>query len=186
MTDADRARLLNAGRVGSAHGLDGSFHVTRPTPELLKHGGKVTIAGSEHKIERRAGHDGHLIIRVSGCATRESADTLRGENISVPQSAAPRLGTDEWWAHDLEGCAVVDGEQQVGTVKALLGLPSCEVLEVTRASGGQDLLVPLVSDAVRTIDVKLKRIDIDLRFLGETGEDEESDEADGADAVPES
>jgi 16S rRNA processing protein RimM len=180
MTDTDPARLLHAGRVGSAHGLDGSFHVTRPTPELLKHGGKVTIGGVERKIERRAGHDGHLIIRVSGCSTRESADALRGEDISVPQSAAPRLGKDEWWAHDLQGCEVFDGEQRVGVVKELLGLPSCEVLEVVRAEGGQDLLVPLVSDAVRTIDVKRQRIDIDLRFLGETGAEGESDEADAA------
>ena len=40
------------------------------------------------------------------------------------------------------------------------------MLEVERADS-QDLLVPLVSDAVRTVDIELKEIDIDLRFLGE-------------------
>ncbi len=45
-------------------------------------------------------------------------------------------------------------------------LPSCEVLRVQRAGGGE-LLVPLVTDAVRSIDVAARRVDIDLAFLGE-------------------
>jgi len=48
-----------------------------------------------------------------------------------------------------------------------LTLPSCEVLEVERAQGGDPLLVPLVSDAVRLVDVERREIDIDLAFLGE-------------------
>jgi ribosomal 30S subunit maturation factor RimM len=70
-------------------------------------------------------------------------------------------------AEDLEGCAVVDGDEHVGVVTRLLGLPSCEVLEVQRAAGGAALLVPLISDAVRTVDTDQRVIDVDLRFLGE-------------------
>ena len=36
-----------------------------------------------------------------------------------------------------------------------------------RADGGEPLLVPLISDAVRTVDLERQRIDIDLEFLGE-------------------
>jgi ribosomal 30S subunit maturation factor RimM len=50
-------------------------------------------------------------------------------------------------------------------VSRLLALPSCEVLEVERA--GEPLLVPLVSDAVRAVDLERRTIEIDLRFLGE-------------------
>jgi 16S rRNA processing protein RimM len=159
--------LLNAGRVGSPHGLDGSFNVIATAPELLTLGRAVVIAGVARKIDRRAGHDGRVIIRVAGCADRESAEALRGQEVSIPRSQAPKLEEDEWWADDLEGCAVRDGDTEVGTVKRLLALPSCEVLEVQRASGGADLLVPLVSDAVRSVDVEAKVIDVDLVFLGE-------------------
>ena len=38
-------------------------------------------------------------------------------------------------------------------VKRLVALPSCEVLEVARADGSGELLVPLVRDAVRDVDV---------------------------------
>jgi hypothetical protein len=51
-------------------------------------------------------------------------------------------------------------------VRALRALPSCEVLEVARVAGGE-LLVPLVADAVRRVDVAARRIDVDLAFLGE-------------------
>ena len=44
-------------------------------------------------------------------------------------------------------------------------LPSVEVLEVVR-DDGEELLVPMVGDAIRSIDVQARRIDIDLGFLG--------------------
>ena len=60
-----------------------------------------------------------------------------------------------------------DGGRAVGTVRRLLALPSCEVLEVAREGGGGDLLVPLVTDAVRAVDIERRRSTIDLEFLGE-------------------
>ena len=41
------------------------------------------------------------------------------------------------------------------------------MLEVEREGGGE-LLVPLVRDAVRSVDVAARRIDVDLAFLGES------------------
>jgi 16S rRNA processing protein RimM len=84
----------------------------------------------------------------------------------VARAGAPELGPDEWWAEDLVGCSVHDGTRAVGTVRQLVELPSCEMLEVERAEGGE-LLVPLVSDAVREVDLDRRAIDVDLRFLGE-------------------
>jgi 16S rRNA processing protein RimM len=40
-------------------------------------------------------------------------------------------------------------------------------LEVERTGGAGDLLVPLVGDAVRAVDVEARSIDVDLAFLGE-------------------
>ena len=59
-----------------------------------------------------------------------------------------------------------DGTRAVGTVRRLVELPSCEMLEVERDGGGE-LLVPLVTDAVREVDLDHRAIDVDLRFLGE-------------------
>ncbi|MCL2417987.1 MAG: ribosome maturation factor RimM [Conexibacteraceae bacterium] len=160
-------KWLHAGRVGRPHGLDGSFLVADPSPQLLEAAEKVVLAGLERVIERRAGHARRMILRVEGCADRDAAVALQGQELLVDRAYAPALEQDEWWAEDLEGCAVRDGERHVGTVARLLALPSCEVLEVERPGGGDALLVPLVSDAVRMVDLEQGEIDIDLEFLGE-------------------
>ena len=153
-------RFLEAGRVGRAHGLDGSFHVTSPRPRLLVLGTPTDLG----EIVRRAGTDERPVIRVAGCETRDAAEALHGRPLQVSLTDAPALEEGEWWAHELEGLSVTDGERTVGTVRRMLELPSVEVLEVERADGSE-LLVPMVSDAVRSLDVAARRVDVDLGFL---------------------
>jgi 16S rRNA processing protein RimM len=159
--------LLQVGRVGRAHGLDGSFYVTRASPRLLADGTEVTVAGRTLRIVRRAGVRERPILRLEGIEDRAAAEALRGEPLTVSTAHVPALAEGEWWAHELQGCAVCDGERRVGTVSGLLVLPSCEVLEV-RCEDGRALLVPMVRDAVRRVDVAARRIDVSLDFLGET------------------
>jgi len=157
---------LHAGRVGRPHGLDGSFHVTQPRVALLDAGGTLLLNGREEEIVRRAGTDARPIVRLACCTSREDAEALRGADLLVPAERAPELEEDEWWPEQLEGCVVHDGPREVGVVRELRALPSCEVLHVVR-EGGDELLVPLIHDAVRSVDVDTKRIEIDLAFLGE-------------------
>ena len=166
MTSGSRG-WLRAGRVASPHGLDGSFHVVQPNASLLELGATVRFAGEAHRITWRAGTDLRPIVRVEDCEDRAGAQALRGQEILGPREGAPELEGDEWWAEDLEACRVSDGSRAVGTVRRLLALPSCEVLEVARDDGGGDLLVPLIRDAVRRVDIDRGEIDIDLAFLGE-------------------
>jgi 16S rRNA processing protein RimM len=157
---------LHAGRVGRPHGLDGSFHVTQPNVPLLANAETVMIDDQELGITRRAGTARQLILRVEDHEDRAAAERLRGKDMLVARAEAPELGPDEWWEEDLVGCSVRDGDRSVGTVRRLVELPSCEVLEVERPGRGE-LLVPLVTDAVREVDLERRTIDVDLRFLGE-------------------
>jgi 16S rRNA processing protein RimM len=162
----ERVEWLAAGRVGRPHGLDGSFHVTRPRGALLCVGARVRLGETDAEIVRRAGTDERPILRLAGHDGRAAAEALRGTDLLVHRGAAPALGDDEWYAEDLEGCSVVDGPRAVGRVRRLVALPSCEALEIER--DGPDLLVPLVRDAVRSVDVAAGVVDIDLAFLDES------------------
>ena len=159
--------VIEVGRVGRPHGLDGSFHVTRPEARLLVNGAEILVNGSPATIDRRAGTDAKPILRLAGHAGIDAAEALRGAQLAIRAADAPPLPEGEYWAHELEGCTVCDGERVVGTVRRLVPLPSCDALEVERADGGADLLVPLVRDAVRRVDVGARRVDVDLAFLGE-------------------
>ena len=165
MVPASAGELLSAGRVGRPHGLDGSFHVTRPRARFLTVGARVLVAGAEAEVIRRAGTDERPILRLAGRDSRDAVEALRGEDLWVRRADVPALGEDEWYAEDLEGCLVVDGDRTVGTVRRLLAYPSCELLEVR--DGDRERLIPLISDAVRDVDVAARRIDVDLSFLGE-------------------
>jgi 16S rRNA processing protein RimM len=76
--------------------------------------------------------------------------------LEVPASP---LEADEYWASDLAGCVVMDGTRRIGVVSRMVALPSCEALEVG------DLLIPMVRDAIRSIDVEGRRIDVDMGFV---------------------
>jgi 16S rRNA processing protein RimM len=160
---------LAGGQVGRPHGLDGSFYVAGARAGLLRTGVTVRIGGRDVEIVRRAGTDERPIVRLDGVSDRDAAQALRGAELLVPRALAPPLEEDEWWAEDLEGCAVVDGQRALGRVRRLLPLPSCEALEVEPEGGGEPYLVPLVRDAVRSVDVEARRIDVDAAFLGDGG-----------------
>jgi 16S rRNA processing protein RimM len=156
---------LPAGRVGRAHGLDGSFYVTGPVPRLLVLGASITVDGRDAEIVRRAGTDRHPIVRLQGIAGRTAVEALRGAVLSVAEAQAPQLGEGEWWAHELAGCVVRDGPRRLGVVERMLELPSCEVLEVQLDQGGAPLLVPMVRDAIREIDTAAQAIEVNADFL---------------------
>ena len=152
---AGSERLVTAGRVGRPHGLDGSFAVLDPQAELAV-GTLVSVAGRERRVEHRAGTDERPLLRLEGIADRARAVALGGELLLVSDSQAP-LGEGEWLAAELVGCQV----EGLGAVRRVLPAPSCAVLELESGT-----LVPLIADAVRTVDLSRRRISIDRRFLG--------------------
>jgi len=166
-TDGEQ-RWIAAGRIGRPHGLDGSFHVTGAKPRLLSVGTRlrVGVRGASLLLQRRSGTDRDPIVSVEGVEDRDAVLSLRGSDLLVAVEDAPSLPEGEWWAHELEGCEVRDGAAIVGTVERLLELPSCEALEVARPDRGS-LLVPMVKEAIRSVDMQARRIDVDLAFLGE-------------------
>lgn len=157
---------LEAGRVGRPHGLDGSFYVTRARGRLLQVGTEVRVGVRTTSIVRRAGMEAHPIVRLEGVDDRGAAEELRGAPLMVSREQVPQLQEGEWWAHELEGCAVLDGQRRVGTVERMIELPSCEALEVRREHG-PPLLVPMVGDAIRRVDVARGEIEVDLAFIGD-------------------
>ena len=118
---------------------------------------------------RRSGTEEKPIVRLDGIGRREDVEALRGADLLCPRErGARRSADDEWFAEDLEGCRVVDGEREVGR-----RAPARRAALVRgargRAPGRGDLLVPMVRDAIRSVDVAARLIDVDVGFLGEQG-----------------
>ena len=152
--------MLRAGRVGRAHGLDGRFPVLEASATFVV-GEPLLVGDARTEIVAVKGTDAKPIVRVAAATDRTGAEALGGAELVLPDVAAPPLDDDEYPAEDLEGCVVADGDLRLGVVERLIGYPSCDVLQLDDGR-----LVPLVRDAVRSIDVEAKRIEVDAEFLG--------------------
>jgi 16S rRNA processing protein RimM len=140
--------LVSAGRVGRAHGVDGSFYVEgaeHPLPAETA----VELAGRECHVVRRSGTDRRPLVRVSGIESREAAVAVHGESILL----AAELDQGEWLATDLVGREV----EGLGRVARVLEGPSCDVLELDDGT-----LVPFIEDAIRSVG---EVIEVDREFL---------------------
>ena len=144
------------GRVGRAHGIHGAFYVDEPE-ELPVAGAVVRVAGTDRAIVRRGGVATRPLVVLEGIAVREAAAALRGQALTVSVVDAP-LEADEWLTDDLVGCRI----EGLGQVSRVIRAPSCDLLE----AGPDAVLVPLIRDAVRQVDIAARRIEVDRRFLG--------------------
>lgn len=103
-----------------------------------------------------------LSARLSGVATKEQADALRGVQLYAPREALPALPDDEFYHADLIGLEVADtGGTVLGRVKAVLNHGASDLLEVHAPDLSATVLVPFTHEIVPTVDLAAGRIVID-------------------------
>ena len=161
--------LLLVGRVAKAHGVRGELKAIPETDDPARLRGLRTVfvgasaeAARPHVVEalRTAPHakGTTLLVKLSGVASPEAADALRGQGLYAAASVLPPLEEDEFFLHDLVGLAVEDeAGTPRGTVAEVLELPAYPVL-VVRGPDGSDTLVPDVPAFVASVDVAGGRI----------------------------
>lgn len=99
---------------------------------------------------------GGLGARLSGVATREDAEALKGVTLWAPRAALPSLPDDEFYHADLIGLEVVDtGGQVLGRVRAVFDHGAGDILEIV---GKEVILLPFTRAAVPTVDLTARRI----------------------------
>jgi 16S rRNA processing protein RimM len=158
-----RARL---GVVGRAHGLDGSFRVEGAVDWFaFAPGALLELGGEPRRIATRRGDDARPIVRLAGVESREAAEALRGSVLELEMAALPEPEAEAFYVFDLVGCEVMSAGARIGVVRDVLDRPANDVLVVDR--GGEELLVPFIREAVPSIDVEGRRIEVDPAFVEE-------------------
>lgn len=101
--------------------------------------------------------------QLSGIATKEEADALRGIRLYAPRSALPSLPDDEFYHADLVGLAAIDtGGAAIGKVASVANHGAGDILEITGPGLGNGLLIPFTRAAVPTVDLAAGRVIIDM------------------------
>ena len=102
--------------------------------------------------------------RLSGVATREDAEALKGTRLYAPRERLPALPDDEFYHADLIGLTAVDtGGAELGRVRAVHDFGAGDVLEVL---GKAELMIPFTQAAVPTVDLGAGRVVVDLSEAG--------------------
>lgn len=100
---------------------------------------------------------------LSGVATKEDADALRGTRLYAPRAALPTLPDDEYYHADLVGLTAVDtGGERLGKVASVANHGAGDILEITGPGLGNGLLVPFTLAVVPTVDLAAGRVVIDM------------------------
>lgn len=105
---------------------------------------------------------GGLGARITGVATKEQADALRGVTLYVDRAKLPNLPDDEFYHTDLIGLTALDpGGVVIGTVQAVHNHGAGDLLEITGGALKSSLLVPFTRAVVPTVDLKAGRVIVD-------------------------
>jgi 16S rRNA processing protein RimM len=138
------------GRVGRPHGLDGSVVVEDASEDerWFEVGSRLIAGDAEVEVvAARRGGGGKRVIRLE-------PPVARGTALEVAREALPPTSADEYYAFQLVGLEVVEeGGRPLGSVVRVEPGIANDALEL---DGG--LLLPLVGDCVRDIDLKAGRI----------------------------
>ncbi|MBS0565582.1 MAG: 16S rRNA processing protein RimM [Proteobacteria bacterium] len=109
------------------------------------------------KLTRGAGTG--LTARLSGVATKEEADALRGVELFADRDKLPNLPDDEFYHTDLIGLEVLDtGGAVLGHVRAIHNHGAGDILEIFGPGRKTTLLIPFTKKAVPTVDLTARRI----------------------------
>lgn len=105
---------------------------------------------------------GGLSARLSGVATKEAADALRGTSLFADRDKLPSLPDDEFYHADLIGLDVLDtGGAKIGTVRAVFNHGAGDIIEVFAPGRKTALLLPFTKAIVPTVDLGAGRIIVD-------------------------
>jgi len=96
-------------------------------------------------------HHGYLLIRFEGCEDRDSAEALRGLNLTIAPEERRPLEEGEYWPQDLEGLIALDRSgDRVGVVTGVVLADAQDRLVIT-TSTGSEVEIPFVDELVSEV-----------------------------------
>ena len=163
MSSAPVTAQVCVGAIAGAFGVKGEVRLKSfcAIPEdIAAYGPLATEDGAtRYDIRLTRPVKNGLAARLSGVATKEQAEALRGVRLYVPRERMPALPEDEFYHADLIGLEVRDtGGTLLGRVRAVQDYGAGDMLEIQPDGGGATLLMPFTLAAVPTVDIARGRI----------------------------
>jgi len=137
----------------------------RSLGEVYLFGPDGPVAGqAPAKVENAWVHKGRWILKFRGCDSISDAERLAGAEVRIPLGERPAPPPGEFYHSDLAGCQVVERSTGavLGNVTGLVEAGGASLLEVQPVESGKEILIPFARSICVEIDVKAKRIVVEL------------------------
>jgi 16S rRNA processing protein RimM len=158
--------MVRIGRIVGIHGLKGAlrFRPDNPDSSTIATGSSIALEiGSErreYKVARIA--DGGKVVRrleLEGIGDANAAEALKGAIVNVAEADLPAPAPNEFYFSQVIGCEVtLDDGSVLGTIEEVFATGANDVWIVR--GGGREVLVPVIADVVKAIDLNARRMTI--------------------------
>ena len=165
---AELPAYVEVGRVRRPHGVRGAVLV-RPSTDVATRfdaGSSLEIALADGRrrsltVVAAASHGDALRVTLAEVTDRDEAEALRGGSLEVRRESTPPAPAGSYYYFELAGCRCTDvTEGALGDVVDVSEDGGGLLLEVD--DGERRLTIPFVREYVREVDVKQRRIDLEL------------------------
>lgn len=161
--------FYNVGKVVNTHGIKGEVRVM-PTTDFVDERFK---AGEDLYLQRKDGrlkltveaarrHKGFILVKFAGYDSINDVQGFRDHELQVSGADQQPLEEGQYYYHQIIGLTVqtVDG-QVLGTIKEILSPGANDVWVVDRPHK-KDLLLPVIDDVVKKVDLEKQVVIVEL------------------------
>lgn len=162
------SRFIVIGKIVSLHGLAGNLKVYSHAEsyETFEYLESIYLKVQDRYTEYDIGwvkpyKNNVVLLSLKNIDDRKVAEQLVSKDIYMDKKKLPALEEDTFYFHDLIGLSVFDkSDSFIGRVESILQTGSNDVYVVKY--NGKEVLVPAIESVIITIDLKTKRMVVDL------------------------
>ena len=161
-----RLDYLEIGVIVGAHGLQGELRVNPSCDSagFFRQFDTLYYDAQGQKPVRVVGlreHKRLVLLRLEGVETVEAAQLLRNRRLFFRRADAA-LEEGQYFIAELIGCAVYDANDPTLCYGELsdVSQPGANDVWHIKMSGGRELLIPVIDDVVKRVDIEQRRVEI--------------------------
>ncbi len=154
---------VRIGYVRRAVGLNGEVEVEPLTDDTgrFKPGLSVRAGAAVRQVEAVRNGAGTLVLKLIGVDDRDLADDLRGKYLEIETAEVQPLPEGSYYHWQLLGLEVFDiAGTRLGEITDIIDNPANDIYLLSAED--RQVLVPAVSEVVRSIDLAAGRMVVDL------------------------
>ena len=161
--------FYNVGKIVNTHGIRGDVRVMPNTDFVAERFAKgqdlyLQQAGEPLKltVESARQHKGFILVKFVGYDNINDVQAFRDHELMVSGKDQQPLEDGQYYYHQIIGLSVktVDGEE-LGTIKEILS-PGANDVWVVQRDGKKDLLLPVIDDVVKDVDLDAGEVTVEL------------------------